>query len=409
MKRILIIGSSKLPVPAVKGGAVPNLIEEIIMQNEYERKLDLTCISLYDEKAEQLSHKYKRTKFIFGNPPRVIVMIDRFICWVFKNILKRERLISINYVFRIYWFAFFVACNLKKEQYDEVFFENSIPMLTALRLFGNRRKYRGHWHLHMHSVPRSYYGNGALVNECSSLICVSNYVKNAIMANKMLRLNQSQMKIMYNCVDTDLFYPMKKDEIIEFQKNFGLDIDKKYVLFVGRLCKEKGIEETIAALSKIKDVSVSLLIVGSNFYKEEIISPYEKKLVELSSSIRDRVRFTGYIDYQYMPHLYNLAEVVVLPSMWDEPAGMTMLEALACGRPLITTCSGGITEYVGDNNCILLNRDEYIVDAIAAAIESVLQNRKLAQTYEENGFLHAQRYSAKYYYKQFLEILGENE
>ena len=75
--KVLIISSSKLPVPAVKGGAVPNLIESLIKENEIEDRLNLVCCSLYNLEAEQESKKYKKTKFIWAKVPNIIKIIDK--------------------------------------------------------------------------------------------------------------------------------------------------------------------------------------------------------------------------------------------------------------------------------------------------------------------------------------------
>ena len=63
-----------------------------------------------------------------------------------------------------------------------------------------------------------------------------------------------------------------------------------------------------------------------------------------------------------MPSIYQLGNIAVLPSMWEEPAGMTMVEAVVSGLPLITTNSGGIPEYISDDVAVLLDRDENLVD-----------------------------------------------
>lgn len=72
MQKVLIVGSSKQPIPAVKGGAVPALIEELISQNEVENQIELNCISIYDEEALDVSQKYKNTNFIWAEVPTAV-------------------------------------------------------------------------------------------------------------------------------------------------------------------------------------------------------------------------------------------------------------------------------------------------------------------------------------------------
>jgi glycosyltransferase involved in cell wall biosynthesis len=71
--------------------------------------------------------------------------------------------------------------------------------------------------------------------------------------------------------------------------------------------------------------------------------------------------------------------------MWEEPAGLTMIEAMACGIPTITTCSGGIPEYV-DDCAIVLERDERLVMNIAAQVDLLLADKDLYDKYDLDIF-----------------------
>lgn len=102
-----------------------------------------------------------------------------------------------------------------------------------------------------------------------------------------------------------------------------------------------------------------------------------------------------------------MADVVVLPSMWEEPAGMTIIEAMACRKAVITTVSGGIPEYTGLGNCVLLKKDEDLVDNIVDSIKRITANNNYAASIAEKGFIQARKYNKKYYYNQFLKILSE--
>ena len=73
-KNVLIITPGGLPVPAVKGGAVQNLIEHIISQNDRYNKINLTIISPMDEKAKEVANKYKNTEFCWIKIPKIILI-----------------------------------------------------------------------------------------------------------------------------------------------------------------------------------------------------------------------------------------------------------------------------------------------------------------------------------------------
>lgn len=405
-RKVLIVGSSKLPTPAVKGGAVPTLIEELIHQQEIEKVVDLYCISYHDEKAVELSKKYPLTSFIWAKVPGFVLALDKTLYWVAKNVFRISRLHSLSFLFTVIWFSFFVGNVLRKEEYDEVIFENSLPVITALKYFGNNKKYDGRYYLHMHSVPRKYYGNEKIVSRCKKIICVSDYVAEEMRRDSRLTTTKDNYTIMYNCINEQVFRPVDSEIKNAMREKLGIAFDKKIVLFAGRVCADKGVEEVINAVTQLKELDYVLMIVGSNFYKSTIVGPYEQKLQDMCKPIQDRIVFTGYIDNGDMPKYYNIADVVVLPSIWDEPAGMTMIEAMGCGRPLITTVSGGIPEYVGNGNCILLERDDNLVANIKTNIELILNNKEYAIELSEKARSRAEKFNEEYYYAQLLEIVG---
>ena len=110
------------------------------------------------------------------------------------------------------------------------------------------------------------------------------------------------------------------------------------------------------------------------------------------------IRFTGFIVYKLMPMIYHLADLVVLPSIWDDPAPLTVVETLTVGRPLITTNAGGIPEYA-DSNTTILKRNSYLVDNLASAIQQKLQSKNMINKKDKSNW------SPDKYYQQMMEIL----
>ena len=406
--KVLIIGSSKFPVPAVEGGAVPNLIEELIQQQEVEHKIELECCSLWNSMAEEEAKKYKNTKFIWAKKPLYIDKLDHMLTWILKNIFRIKRLHSVGFLFQVVWLAFFIAKVLKNNNYDRVIFENSVPVLFSLKLYGNKKKYSDKYYIHMHSVPRKYYGNEKEFSNCKGLIAISDYVAREICTDSRIKISEKQVRIMYNCIDTSMICPKTEEDRIKFLNKYHIRQDKKILLFAGRLCKDKGIEAVIECAKKLDGLNCVLVIVGANFYSSGIISPYEEYLKKLSAEIKGNIIFTGYVDYCNMAYIYNMADVVILPSMWEEPAGMTIIEAMACCKPVITTISGGIPEYTGKGNCILLNKDEKIIENMVTNVKKILEDSEYASILSKRGCARARKYNKEFYYRQFLEILNED-
>ena len=84
--------------------------------------------------------------------------------------------------------------------------------------------------------------------------------------------------------------------------------------------------------------------------------------------------FTGFIPYNNMPDYLQLADIAVIPSIWNDPFPTTELEAQAMGLPIITTLRGGIPEEVSIDNAILLETNEDFVNNLAKSILHLYEN-----------------------------------
>jgi len=182
--------------------------------------------------------------------------------------------------------------------------------------------------------------------------------------------------------------------------------DEKIVLFVGQLNKEsqhKGLDYLIKAVKIVSDsINVKLIIVGTGNYIE-----YYKNMAE-SYGMTSRVIFAGYIDDSDLPKYYNESDVVVLPSYnRAEGFGMVLIEALACGTPVIGTTVGGIPYAIkNDEDGLLVPPKDS--EALADAIKQILTDEKLAEGMGRRGY---ERVSKEFTWEKstenFLEIVRE--
>ena len=150
-----------------------------------------------------------------------------------------------------------------------------------------------------------------------------------------------------------------------------------------------------------------MLIIGSANFADKTSSTYEKKVYNQVQKFGSRVKFTGYISNEELYKYYSIASVAVVPSMWDEPAGLVVVEAMAAGVPLITTGSGGIQEYVNENAALFVERNDSISSAIAQAIIKIKNSPELAQRLRKNGYKVAEEYDMENYLLRFEEIIHE--
>ena len=182
--------------------------------------------------------------------------------------------------------------------------------------------------------------------------------------------------------------------------------DKKIILFIGQLNKEsqhKGLDYLMKAIKIISDsIDVKLIIVGRGNYID-----HYKNIAE-SHEILNNVIFAGYVDESNLSKYYNESDVVVLPSYnRAEGFGMVLIEAQACGTPVIGTTVGGIPYAIvdGETGLLVPPKDS---EALADAIKQILSDEKLA---EEMGRRGSERVNKEFIWEKstenFLEIVRE--
>jgi glycosyltransferase involved in cell wall biosynthesis len=203
---------------------------------------------------------------------------------------------------------------------------------------------------------------------CADLVTVSsNSMADDLLKrsrNLRLGLKPEQIEVINNGVDLDIFKP-PEDELA----------DDGYVLFVGRLVKQKGLEYLLRAIyyaTSIPEFSkLELKIVGDGYLQpllERLCKNYLIKNVEFESTKPWKTR-------PELAKLYQGASVVVVPSI-EEPFGMTALEALACERPVVASDTGGLQEMITHNVNGFLAQPRDDLD-LAQWLMALLSNRDL--------------------------------
>ena len=192
------------------------------------------------------------------------------------------------------------------------------------------------------------------------------------------------------------------------RKRLNLRNSDRIILFAGRMNKEKGIDILIKAWNRLNIPNAVLLIVGSYYFNSNMKNNrYQTELNELLKKGKN-IKFTGFINYINMPSLYDMSELVVLPSMWNDPAPLTVIEALTMGKPLITTYSGGIPEYANTRNSILIKRDEKIIEHLSNEIKMIIENENLKHRLSINALNETNNWTSKHYFRDFISIIGNS-
>ena len=148
-----------------------------------------------------------------------------------------------------------------------------------------------------------------------------------------------------------------------------------YIAFLGRIIQPKGLHLAIQAVreyNKTATKPLKLKIAGKHYadtssddYWQQTIEPELDELIEYVGFIKDDAEKTAFL---------GNAKALIIPSLFDEPFGMVMIEALASGTPLIGLDSGAIPEIINDQNGLLVHKDEdsaVTINSLARAIETI--------------------------------------
>lgn len=190
-----------------------------------------------------------------------------------------------------------------------------------------------------------------------------------------------------------------EDEIIALKRRYNIPLDKKVVLSLGRVAKEKSIDVIITAFPKVlaKAPDTVLLIVGGGPYLDEL------KALSVKLKISDSVIFTDFIPNVEIYKYYRLGDIFVTAST-SETQGLTYIEAMASSIPVIVKNDDSIKELVThDINGYVFNKDNKLSDTIL----DLLNNDIKKEMFVHNALVTTKKYSAETFANSVYSLYEE--
>ncbi len=389
--KIALLSSGILPIPAVQGGAVENLVDFYLEYNELHHLHDITIYSVRGNMTKDYPlHTSFFNHYHYIDTTSLLARTKRFF---YKYLHHHE-----YYNYFIEYFFEEAYKDIRKKQYDCIILENRPGYAYKLAKRGIRNLVL---HLHNDLLNHKTPHHKDILHSLSLIITVSDYIK-----NRVLTIEESnKVTTVYNGIDLTHF--SKKDELSVNRKLLGLKSDDCVLVFSGRINKDKGIAELIEAMLLLKDLpKIKLLILGSTFFgNTNNDDSFVRSLKSKALPIQEKIIFTGYIPYNIMPDYLQLANIAIIPSVWEEPFGLTCAEALSCGLPIITTNRGGLPEVVGDDNAIVLCPQTDFPVKLASAIKCLYNSPKQRQQLAQASILRSKYFDKERYEKEFFETL----
>ncbi len=393
MKKICFITQCALPIPTVKGGAVETLVEYILDENEKKPVFDFTIISVGYENAKKDCLKYKHATFLY---------VDEGSAWKNRFLSEAARYLKYLNISIPASVEFSRALKLLRTIDEQDMFIYEAGPTTHLPLL---HKYIPHDKLvvHLH-----WDGMGtASKDKCFSyLIPVSDYIGNQWKTASGCAADK--IKPLYNCTKIERFMqPVSEQEKNELRQSLGIDKNNKVVIFTGRIVDDKGVKQLLEAYDQLETENVTLLIIGSANFGAKTKTKYEEEVGRIISACKKQIVFTGYVHQTLLYKYYSLADIAVMPSMFQDPAPLVCIETQATGTPLIATRVGGIPEYAGENGVILVEKDENVVDSLRRAIDNLIDDEDKKKSMSESEVKNALKYTTEMYFSSFCDLMNE--
>jgi len=233
------------------------------------------------------------------------------------------------------------------------------------------------------------------IKKAMRIIAVSQSTKDDLM--HYLGIPDERINVVYEGIDHGLFRPVSHRIY-----------NHPYILFVGTEHPRKNFTTLLKAFSQLKRESIfkklKLVKVGNAGGQESDFRSQTMDIVE-SLHLNSEVIFTDFVPEADLPAYYSGAEVFVLPSLY-EGFGFPVLEAMACGCPVITSNTSSLPEVVGKAGIMV---DPYNTDGLTQTISTVLTDSELSNNMIKKGLKQAKNFSWEKAAKQTLEIYNKLE
>ncbi|MDT8860610.1 glycosyltransferase family 4 protein [Alkalihalobacillus sp. MEB130] len=355
--KVLMICTEKLPVPAVRGGAIQTYIDGV---------------------SPTLSSKHELT--ILGSTDPSLPLDE-----IINNIryVRTPGGLLEDYRDGVKQFL------LSEPEFDLIHIFNRPRLVLAVRECAPNARIVLSMHNDMFKREKiDPLEASAAIDQLDKIITISDYIGKTI--SDLFPQAASKLKTIYSGVDINRFAPphSKKAREMrqEIRQEYGLE-GKKIILFAGRLSKNKGADILVQAMPELakKHPDIALIIVGSKWFSVNEVSDYVAYVRALASKLPIPVVNTGFVAPTEIQKWFAAADVFVCPSQWQEPLARVHYEAMASGLPVITTARGGNPEVITPNKNGFVVEQPEDPRAFADLIAPLLSNSNLSKKLGQNG------------------------
>lgn len=213
----------------------------------------------------------------------------------------------------------------------------------------------------------------------AAIIAVSHSAKRDIV--RILDVPEEKVHVIYEAPAAP-FRPITAGDARAILRRQGLSVPDRFILYVGTIEPRKNLVRLMQAFATLRlhgGISHDLVLVGQRGWKDRPVFEAVERL-----GLQNSVHFLGHVSTPTLVALYNLAEALVFPSLY-EGFGLPVVEAMACGTPVLTSSKGALGEIAGDAAEFVEPAE---VESIAAGLRRLLTNEVRRTELRARGFEH---------------------
>lgn len=266
-----------------------------------------------------------------------------------------------------------------------------VPYFAA-PLFGPRRTVVTVHDLIMLALPE--YQGSAFVRCYMALACVAARRASLLIADSLctqhdiirfLQVPKERIRVIPLAVDRSFCPTVDREKLGAIRRRYGLSDD--FVFYIGGLDRRKNVSALVAAWQHV-DRPYQLAVAGRTYSGDRTIFP-DLQRAAVEAGVTERVRFLGLVSEADKPYLYAAARLFVFPSLY-EGFGLTPLEAMRCGTPVVCSRQSSLPEVVGDAAELCDPRDPLV---LADTINRVLRDSTRQEELRARGLARAELFS----------------
>jgi glycosyltransferase involved in cell wall biosynthesis len=393
--KVMFIAPSDLPIPAVLGGGMEQLLQNIIEVNEREQKLLIQIITPFNKKAIALQKEFVYSNFINVKYSFYFKIYNL----IFRNTYKWLKLDFFHYyLLKINRYISSLKPNVV------IIWGNDEQILSISKVVPKEKLYYCQATLRFQNVDK--------FDLCNKIFIGSNHTINEINKASEYKLSEKLFRVQ-SAIDIYYFQNNFSElDKINTRKLLGFNNDYPIISYLGRIVESKGALALLnsALILKERGFKFNLLLLGnlgSGFGKNKhIIGDHENnKLQEKINKLKNSCVHTGFVKTELLPLYMSIADIGVVPSIVEDVSPLAYFQWQSMGISTVVSDAGGIPEFFSEDYSLMFKRGENMEEELANHLEDLINNPEVRIKMGQNALRMRPTLSKERYYKDIVNIV----